>query len=113
MDQLTKYIVAMTNLYGIVHKDKVVEIYNSQNEEQISTEDLEKFAIKPLKDVIAFESVGVHKGYFVHEMILDFDEFDMLLRKKQINLIISRTKRNFLNIQMNFILKKMSNLRRW
>ncbi len=30
MDQLTKYIVALTNLYGMVHKDKVVEIYNSQ-----------------------------------------------------------------------------------
>jgi len=82
MDQLTKYIVALTNLYGIVDKDKVVEIYNSQNEDQISTEDVEKFTMKPLKDVIASESVGVHKGYFAHEMILEFDEFDMLLRKK-------------------------------
>jgi len=82
MDQLTKYVVALTNLYGIVDKDKIVEIYNSQNEEQISTEDVEKFTIKPLKDVIAFEYVCVHKGYFVHEMILYFDEFDMLLREK-------------------------------
>lgn len=36
MDQIKKYIVALTNLYGIVPIDKVVEIYNMQNEDQIS-----------------------------------------------------------------------------
>jgi hypothetical protein len=36
MNQLTKYIIALSHLYGVVHKDKVVEIYNSQNEVIIS-----------------------------------------------------------------------------
>lgn len=29
MNQLTKHIIALTNLYGMVYKDKVVEIYHS------------------------------------------------------------------------------------
>ena len=41
MSQLTQYIIALTNLYGMVHKDKVAEIYNSQNEDQISLADIE------------------------------------------------------------------------
>lgn len=35
MNLETKYIVALTNLYGIVHPDKVIEIYNMQNEGNI------------------------------------------------------------------------------
>jgi hypothetical protein len=30
MDQIKKYIIALTNLYGIVPIDKVVEIYNME-----------------------------------------------------------------------------------
>ena len=36
MSKLIDYIISLTNLYGIVYKDKVVEIYNMQNEEEIS-----------------------------------------------------------------------------
>ncbi|AGL03768.1 hypothetical protein [Desulfoscipio gibsoniae] len=40
MDQnLKDYIKATTNLYGVIHKAKFLEIYNSQNKEQISVED--------------------------------------------------------------------------
>lgn len=35
------YIVALTNIYGIVPKDKVVEIYNMQNDDKITIEELE------------------------------------------------------------------------
>lgn len=31
MSQLIQYLIALSNPYGIVHKDKIVEIYNSQN----------------------------------------------------------------------------------
>ena len=35
MNKLTDYIISLTHLYGLVHKDKVVGIYNMQNEDQI------------------------------------------------------------------------------
>ena len=41
MEQIRKYIIALTNLYGIVPIDKVAEIYNMQNEDQISFDDVE------------------------------------------------------------------------
>ncbi len=37
MDLETKYIIALTNLYGMVSRNKVIEIYNMQNEEQIKS----------------------------------------------------------------------------
>ena len=36
MNQLTEYIIALSNLYGMIQKDILVEIYNTQNEEPIS-----------------------------------------------------------------------------
>jgi hypothetical protein len=81
MSQLIQYIIALSNLYGMVHKDKVVEIYNSQNEDQVSLVDVEEFISKPPKEL---EDVFIypHQDYFVHETILENDEFDLMLRKK-------------------------------
>lgn len=36
MNLLTEYIVALANLYGIIHKDKVKEIYNSQTSSHLN-----------------------------------------------------------------------------
>jgi hypothetical protein len=35
MDLLMDYIQALTNLYGVIHKSKVIEIYNMQNNDKI------------------------------------------------------------------------------
>lgn len=81
MSQLASYIIALTNLYGMVHKSKVVEIYNIQNEDQVSLSDIEEFLNKPtekLKDTF----ILTHKDYFVMETIIDNNEFDLMLRKK-------------------------------
>lgn len=81
MSQLTQYIISLSNLYGMVHKDKVVEIYNSQNEEQTSIIDVEKLLANPLQELEdAF--IYPNQDYFVHEVILEHDEFDLMLRKK-------------------------------
>jgi len=40
MNRRINYIIALTNLYGIVPAEKVVEIYNSQNEEQTTLEEV-------------------------------------------------------------------------
>ncbi len=40
MDLIKQYIIALTNLYGQVPVEVVVDIYNSQNEEQIGIDDV-------------------------------------------------------------------------
>ena len=42
MNKITDYIISLTHLYGLVHKDKVIEIYNMQNEEKIEKIDAVK-----------------------------------------------------------------------
>ncbi len=69
------YAISLTHLYGLVHKDKVLEIYNSQNEDKIDGQaisNIMKEAPKELKD----NFIEIHKGYFVAESILDFRDFD-------------------------------------
>lgn len=81
MSQLTQYIIALSNLYGMVHKDKVIEIYNSQNEDRVSLSNLEEIitnSTEELEDAFIYS----HKDYFVHEVIMENDEFDLMLRKK-------------------------------
>lgn len=73
MDNLIlEYIRATTNLYGIVSLEKVVEIYNQQNEKGISLEDLNCFK----------QIQGEHFEYmeecFVHEAIFVDDSFSRL-----------------------------------
>lgn len=82
MSQIETYCIALTNLYGLVHKDKVLEIYNLQNEDQISLSDLEELMKHPpqiLEDYFIFPE----EEYFVHETVLAFDGIDSLLRKKK------------------------------
>ena len=40
MYKLVDYIISLTNLNGLVHKDKVLDIFNLQNEEKIDIEAL-------------------------------------------------------------------------
>lgn len=81
MTQLTNYIIALSNLYGMIHKDKVLEIYNSQNEDRVSLADVEAILNNPPEELEdAF--VLTHKDYFVMETIIDNNEFDFMLRKK-------------------------------
>lgn len=81
INQLIKYIIALSNLYGMVHKDKVVEIYNSQNEDQIDQADIKAILNSPPEELEdAF--VLILKDYFVKETIVDDNEFDLMLNKK-------------------------------
>lgn len=62
MDQIRKYIIALTNLYGIVPIDKVAEIYNMQNEDQIS---FSFQCLTPTYQLIYPDSGIVSVGYLV------------------------------------------------
>ncbi len=82
MSQLTQYIISLSNLYGMVHKEKVVEIYNSQNKDQISLTEVEELLSNPSAELEdAF--IETYKDHFVHEAIMEHDEFDLMLRKKR------------------------------
>lgn len=81
MSQLIQYIIALTNLYGMVHKDKVLEIYNSQNEDQIHQDNIEAILNNPPED-LSDAFILTHKDYFVMETIIDNNEFDLMIRKK-------------------------------
>jgi preprotein translocase subunit SecA len=78
MNQIMKYIIALTNLYGQVSASKIAEIYNSQNEDQISIDDVEVYFDEDLSEYYVF----FHKNHFVHETIMEFNDFKSMLRKK-------------------------------
>ena len=76
------YSISLTHLYGLVHKDKVLEIYNSQNEEKVDGQAISnvmKEAPKELKD----NFVEIHKDYFVAETILEFRDFEEQLNQSK------------------------------
>ena len=81
MSQLTQYIIALSNLYGMVHKDKVLEIYNSQNDDKIDLGDIEEILSDPPK-VLEASFILTHKDYFVMEAIIENNEFNLMLKKK-------------------------------
>lgn len=51
MNKLTEYIISLTNLYGMVDRNKVVEIYNMQNEEHIAYGDVGNLLSNMLKEL--------------------------------------------------------------
>jgi len=81
MKQITQYIVALTHLYGMIQKDKVVEIYNSQNDDTITIEDIEMYFMMPSKE-LEEKFVETYKNYFVHESIMEFDDLETMLIQK-------------------------------
>ena len=78
MDLIKKYIIALTNLYGQVPADVVVDIYNEQNEDQLSIADVEVYFYEDLSR----QHVYAYKEHFVHETIMEFDEFHSMRKKK-------------------------------
>lgn len=86
MNKITDYIISLTHLYGLVHKDKVMEIYNMQNEEKIEEIDTVKLKADDINiDITELDEnfVEVFNDYFVHETIMQFDEFYDHLRKRK------------------------------
>lgn len=80
-NQLNQYIIALCNLYGMVHKRKVKEIYNMQNKEKVSISDVEEIMEKVPKEVDQ-AWIEVYKNYFVCSIILEHKEFEYYLEEK-------------------------------
>jgi hypothetical protein len=78
MDLIKQYILALTNLYGQVPAEVVVEIYNSQNEDQIGVDDVEVY----FDEDMSKHYVYAYKDHFVHETIMQFNDFKSMRKKK-------------------------------
>ncbi len=72
------YIRATTNLYGIVPLEKVVDIYNQHNADRIGLDDIEVYLERDLSEYYIY----VYFENFVHETIMEFDEFELMMIKK-------------------------------
>lgn len=81
MNLLFDYIVALTNLNGIIDKDKIIEIYNMQNETGRTIAEIESLMINN-KEGLREHFVEVKDRYFVHEAIITFEEIETLLQRK-------------------------------
>ena len=81
MPQLIDYIIALTNLYGIVHKNRVQTIYNQQHTEPVTEEELQLILDNP-PSTLEKAFVVVYQDYFVHEFIIEERLFDELMLKK-------------------------------
>ena len=78
MDLIKQYILALTNLYGQVSVDLVTEIYNDQNEEQLSVDDVEVY----FDEDMSKDYVYAYKDHFIHETIMQFKDFKSMRKKK-------------------------------
>ncbi len=79
VETMKQYIIALTNLYGQVPVSKVAEIYNSQNEPQVSTEEVEAY----LDEDMSRDYVYSYKDHFVHETVMEFNMFKKLRKQKR------------------------------
>ncbi|MDR0425402.1 MAG: SEC-C domain-containing protein [Clostridiales Family XIII bacterium] len=65
---LDAYAKAATNLYGIIDRDELAEIFNSQNEEQTTGKEIYTLL---LPNVLKSRPYAFYEDYIVHKYILD------------------------------------------
>lgn len=82
MKLLLDYAVALTNLNGVIDVEKVVEIYNSQNELHIDIKDVE-LLIDEHEEELKHHFVLTGEGYFSHNSIVNKDEVSALFEIKK------------------------------
>lgn len=82
MSLLEKYIIALTNLYGRVTKEKVAEVYNRQNKEQTTAEEVSNILNNP-PEVLSENLIFSEWGEFLTEDLVLFEDSYETLKKKQ------------------------------
>ena len=77
---LNAYATASVNLYGIIHRDEFVEIFNAHHEEKTTSEEVYTIL---LPYVHKFGLYGFYKDYIVHYLqFKDFGAVDYLKREQ-------------------------------
>ncbi len=82
MNKAVDYIISLTHLYGLVHRDKVVEIYNMQNEEKIDEAIINKICKERIEE-LDDGFVVIYGDYFVEVSIIQFDKFEEQLMQRK------------------------------
>lgn len=82
MSLLEKYIIALTNLYGRVTKEKVAEVYNRQNKEQTTAEEISNI-LNNSPEVLSENLIFSEWGEFLTEDLVLFEDSYETLKKKQ------------------------------
>ncbi|MBF7095559.1 hypothetical protein [Alkalibacter mobilis] len=82
MERVVDYIISLTNLYGFVHKNRVVQIYNMQHSDKISTKTIDSYLNTAHREMEK-NFIEVFGNYFVHETIMEFDEFEFYMEEKK------------------------------
>lgn len=78
-NKIIDYIVALTNLYGIVTIDKVVEIYNMQNKDEIT---IKQLAFSDYDEILEEHFISVVEDLFI-DNFMDSEEFEKLYYNQQ------------------------------
>lgn len=79
---IQEYIIALTNLYGVVSKEKILEIYNEQNEEPLTLKVLESFLDKKKDELIEAFAYPIGR-YVVHQAIWFTESLEEMLNEKR------------------------------
>lgn len=76
-DQIDEYTKAAVNLYGVISREELVNIFNNQNIDQT---DMEEIYILLLPLVLKGRPYGFYKNYIVHESFFyNFDNVESLI----------------------------------
>lgn len=80
-DEIYIYLKALTNLYGVVPIEKIIEIYNEHHDQNIDVDALRYIDYdKRSKDITEF--IGIKDDHFFNLDVLIDDNFDSLLKSK-------------------------------
>ncbi|WP_148298812.1 YecA family protein [Paenibacillus pini] len=67
-----QYILAAVQLYGVIEPSKLIEIFNQQNDEQLTEQELTEYIDEML---VRGQSIALHDGYIVNSYLVN-DEGD-------------------------------------
>lgn len=81
-NDLMKYVIATTKLYGLIHKNKVLKIFNLQNKDKKKTaKDIDEIYSNK-EDALHSSFVYTFGNYFIHQAIQGPDRIQDLLAEK-------------------------------
>ena len=81
MDKLTRYIVALTNLYGMVHKEMVLAIYNRMSERKVTIDEVDAYFSDDLERISGTD-VFTYGKCFCHEVVVEMEHYVYFMRGK-------------------------------
>lgn len=81
MGLVTDYAISLTHLYGLLTKDKVIEIYNMHHEETLKVDDLYE-DIEASMEELQSNFVQSHGDYVVHDTIMEYCDLEEELAKR-------------------------------